>query len=117
LQDLILIPDQLTSQLGPPDPLRIRSILGRPQQLSPDTTWAEPSIVKPKLAKGSPGLSTSLPDKRVSTTDDPVEYVYWCMSHQQYVEPSAGGHYVTGCAARSGNHAIHRKRWTTDSNF
>src|SRR5205807_4278478 len=27
LQDLILIPDQLTSQLGPPDPLRIRSIL------------------------------------------------------------------------------------------
>src|SRR6266550_7512651 len=27
LQDLILIPDQLTNQLGPPDPLRIRSIL------------------------------------------------------------------------------------------
>src|SRR2546426_638459 len=27
LQDLILIPDQLTSQLSPPDPLRIRSIL------------------------------------------------------------------------------------------
>src|SRR5207247_6690169 len=27
LQDLILIPDKLTSQLGPPDPLRIRSIL------------------------------------------------------------------------------------------
>src|SRR5437899_2452089 len=27
LQDLILIPDQLTSQLGPPDSLRIRSIL------------------------------------------------------------------------------------------
>src|SRR2546425_7898468 len=30
-----------------------------PQQLSPDTTWAEPSIVKPKLAKGSPGVSTT----------------------------------------------------------
>src|SRR5207253_4562167 len=27
LQDLILIPDQLTSQLSPPDPLSIRSIL------------------------------------------------------------------------------------------
>src|SRR5205807_4876114 len=27
LQDLILVPDQLTSQLSPPDPLRIRSIL------------------------------------------------------------------------------------------
>ena len=31
----------------------------RPQQLSPDTTWAEPSTVKSKLAKGSPGLSTT----------------------------------------------------------
>ena len=31
----------------------------RPQQLSPDTTWAEPSTAKYKLAKGSPGLSTT----------------------------------------------------------
>src|SRR5437773_11257935 len=31
----------------------------RPQQLSPDTTWAEPSVAKSKLAKGSPGLSTT----------------------------------------------------------
>src|SRR3989441_3570675 len=31
----------------------------RPQQLSPDTTWAEPSVPKSKLAKGSPGLSTT----------------------------------------------------------
>jgi len=31
----------------------------RPQQLSPDTTWAEPSTAKSKLAKGSPGLSTT----------------------------------------------------------
>ena len=30
----------------------------RPQQLSPDTTWAEPSVAKSKLAKGSLGLST-----------------------------------------------------------
>ena len=32
----------------------------RPQQLSPDTIWAEPSVAKSKLAKGSPGLSTPL---------------------------------------------------------
>src|SRR6266568_5278639 len=32
----------------------------RPQQLSPDTTWAEPSTAKSKLAKGSLGLSTTL---------------------------------------------------------
>src|SRR5713226_3494302 len=31
----------------------------RPQQLNPATTWAEPSIVKSKLAKGSPGVSTT----------------------------------------------------------
>src|SRR5216683_7348472 len=31
----------------------------RPQQLSPDTTWAEPSTARSKLAKGSPGLSTT----------------------------------------------------------
>src|SRR6266571_1773728 len=31
----------------------------RPQQMSPDTTWAEPSTAKSKLAKGSPGLSTT----------------------------------------------------------
>src|SRR5213594_2431140 len=31
----------------------------RPQQLSLDTTWAEPSTAKSKLAKGSPGLSTT----------------------------------------------------------
>src|SRR5439155_22503819 len=30
----------------------------RPQQLSPDTTWAERSTAKTKLAKVSPGLST-----------------------------------------------------------
>ena len=30
-----------------------------PQQLSPATTWAEPSVAKSKLAKGSPGLSTT----------------------------------------------------------
>jgi len=35
------------------------SDITRPQQLSPDTTWAEPSIAKSKLAKGSPGLSTT----------------------------------------------------------
>src|SRR5438552_17045049 len=29
----------------------------RPQQLSPDTAWAEPSISKPKLARGTPGPS------------------------------------------------------------
>src|SRR5436853_7665482 len=34
------------------------SDITRPQQLSPDTTWAEPSNAKSKLAKGSPGLST-----------------------------------------------------------
>ena len=34
------------------------SDITRPQQLSPDTTWAEPSTAKSKLAKGSPGLST-----------------------------------------------------------
>src|SRR5213083_2865224 len=31
----------------------------RPQQLSPDTTWDEPSVAKSKLAKGSQGLSTN----------------------------------------------------------
>src|SRR5437870_8505527 len=31
----------------------------RPQQLSPDTTWAEPTIAKSKLAKGSPGVPTT----------------------------------------------------------
>src|SRR5213594_2015973 len=36
----------------------------RPQQLSPDTTWAEPSIAKSKLAKGSPGLSTTRDETR-----------------------------------------------------
>jgi len=30
-----------------------------PQQLGPATTWAEPSVAKSKLAKGSPGLSTT----------------------------------------------------------
>jgi len=35
------------------------SDITRPQQLSPDTTWAEPSTAKSKLAKGSPGLSTT----------------------------------------------------------
>src|SRR5216683_6479762 len=35
------------------------SDITRPQQLSPDTAWAEPSIAKSKLAKGSPGLSTT----------------------------------------------------------
>jgi hypothetical protein len=33
-----------------------------PQQLSPGKTWAEPSIVKRQLAKGSPGVSTA-PDQ------------------------------------------------------
>jgi len=28
-------------------------------RLSPDTTWAEPSIDKAKLAKESPGVSTT----------------------------------------------------------
>jgi len=31
----------------------------RPQQLSPKATWAETSTAKSKLAKGSPGLSTT----------------------------------------------------------
>ncbi|TMI59677.1 hypothetical protein E6H12_11415 [Candidatus Bathyarchaeota archaeon] len=31
----------------------------RPQQLSSDITWAEPSTAKSKLAKGSSGLSTT----------------------------------------------------------
>jgi hypothetical protein len=31
----------------------------RPQQLSPDSAWSEPSIVKSTLAKGSPGVSTT----------------------------------------------------------
>ena len=31
----------------------------RSQQLSPDTTWAEPSIAKSALAKGSTGISTT----------------------------------------------------------
>src|SRR5438132_12216665 len=35
------------------------SDITRPQQLSPDTTWAEPSTAKSKLAKESPGLSTT----------------------------------------------------------
>jgi len=35
------------------------SDITRPQQFSPDTTWAEPSTTKSKLAKGSPGLSTT----------------------------------------------------------
>jgi hypothetical protein len=35
------------------------SDITRPQQLSPDTTWAEPSTARSKLAKGSPGLSTT----------------------------------------------------------
>src|SRR6266566_7482150 len=35
------------------------SDITRPQQLSPDTTWAEPSTAKSKLAKGSPSLSTT----------------------------------------------------------
>src|SRR5438552_11506344 len=30
-----------------------------PRQLSPDTTWAEPSVSKSKLANGSPDLSTT----------------------------------------------------------
>jgi len=30
-----------------------------PQELSPNKTWAEPCTAKSKLAKGSPGLSTS----------------------------------------------------------
>lgn len=30
-----------------------------PIQLSPATTWSEPSVAKSKLAKGSPGLSTT----------------------------------------------------------
>jgi hypothetical protein len=30
-----------------------------PQQLSPNTTWSEPGVAKSKLAKGSPGLSTT----------------------------------------------------------
>src|SRR6266699_863369 len=40
-----------------PEPMT--SNVTRPQQLSPDTTWAEPSVAKSKLAKGSPGLSTT----------------------------------------------------------
>src|SRR5437879_8291356 len=35
------------------------SDITRPQQLSPDTTWAEPSTAKSRLAKGSPGPSTT----------------------------------------------------------
>src|SRR3989449_11750613 len=35
------------------------SDITRPQQLSPDRIWAEPSITNPELAKGSPGLSTT----------------------------------------------------------
>src|SRR5437870_13299019 len=35
------------------------SDITRPQQLSPDTTWAEPSVAKSKVTKGSPGLSTT----------------------------------------------------------
>jgi hypothetical protein len=30
-----------------------------PQQLNPATSWAEPSVAKSTLAKGSPGLSTT----------------------------------------------------------
>src|SRR5438309_12103991 len=35
------------------------SAITRPQQLSPDTTWDEPSTAKSRLAKGSPGPSTT----------------------------------------------------------
>ncbi len=35
------------------------SDITRAQQLSPNTTWAEPSTVKSRLAKGSPGFSTT----------------------------------------------------------
>ena len=35
------------------------SDITRPQMLNPDTTWAEPGVAKSKLAKGSPGLSTT----------------------------------------------------------
>ena len=35
------------------------SDITQPQQLSPDTTWAEPSVTETALAKGSPGPSTT----------------------------------------------------------
>src|SRR5205809_7135605 len=63
----------------------------RPQQPSPDTTWAEPSIAKPKLEKGSPGLSTTRDQTKEETIQAMVrsKYVYWCISHQQSVAPRA----------------------------
>ncbi len=61
----------------------------RPQQLSPDTTWAEPSVAKSKLAKGSPGLSTTRDQtKEWSRAMVRSKYVYWCISHQQCVAQS-----------------------------
>src|SRR6266568_9574610 len=61
-----------------------------PQQLSPDTTWAQPSIAKSILTKGSP-WSRPTPIRRKSSTRGMIryKYVYWCISHQQCIEPSA----------------------------
>src|SRR6266700_1470722 len=45
-----------------------------PQQLSPDSTWAEPSTAKSKLAKGSPGLPTTRDQtKEWTSSDGPVQ--------------------------------------------
>src|SRR5207302_3901045 len=53
------------------------SDITRPQQLSPDTTWAEPSTAKSKLAKGSPGLSTTRDQtKEWEQSDGPEQVCY-----------------------------------------
>src|SRR5437667_8017727 len=52
----------------------------RPQQLSPDTTWAEPSTAKSKLAKGSPGLSTTRDQTKSRwQSDGPIQARYSVM--------------------------------------
>src|SRR5437899_8970757 len=46
----------------------------RPQQLSPDTTWAEPSVAKSKLAKGSPGSQpTGTNPRNIRQSDGPIQ--------------------------------------------
>ena len=66
------------------------SDVSRPQQLSPDTAWPNPSSPSPCSLKGPQG-SRPPPIRQWSSNTAMFTYkhVYWYISHQQCIEPSA----------------------------
>jgi len=78
------------------------SDITRPQQLSPDTTWAEPSTSKPKLAKG-PQVSQPLGTRQKSN--------HLAMVRYQYIIPLSCSLIASSCSIRDGLACRRSRQW------